>query len=263
MILMPYQSEIQLTLLLCFVFAILWFRQLKTKNANAVDVAWSLSFTWTTLIGGYMAIQDGVSWRILLIGSLTMFWSLRLGIFLLINRVLKTKTEDGRYRRLRDEYHLGAKGVFFIYQAQVLLVLILSFPIWIAMDLDATSFRIWDLFGVLVFVLGMVAEAIADHQLEVFKSNRANQGHTCQVGLWKYSRHPNYFFEWIHWWAYCLFAIGSEHWIWTLTAPLVMLFFLLKLTGIPATEKQAMKSRSDYKAYQNRTSKFFPWPPKV
>jgi len=116
--------------------------------------------------------------------------------------------------------------------------------------------------GVLVWVIAVAGEALADAQLARYRSVPANRGRTCRVGLWRASRHPNYFFEWLHWWSYVLLATGSPLWWATLIGPALMLYVLLKVTGIPATEAQAVLSRPDYAEYQRTTSAFIPWFPK-
>jgi steroid 5-alpha reductase family enzyme len=111
--------------------------------------------------------------------------------------------------------------------------------------------------------LAICCEAAADAQLSKFKSDASNKGHTCQAGLWRYSRHPNYFFEWLIWMAYALFAFASPGGSFGLISPALILFFLLRVTGIPATEAQALRSRGDeYRRYQQTTSAFVPWFPK-
>ena len=109
-----------------------------------------------------------------------------------------------------------------------------------------------------------MGETAADRQLEKFREDPSQRGRTCRAGLWRYSRHPNYFFEWLMWMAYALFAIGSPPWGWlTLGCPAVMLYLLFKVTGIPATEAQALRSRGDdYRQYQQTTNIFVPWFPK-
>jgi steroid 5-alpha reductase family enzyme len=248
-----------LALLLFLFFGILWWRQIQIKNANAVDAAWSLSFVLVAVAGLLHFWGKVPSWRLLLVGSLIAFWSLRLGIFLLRTRVWSGKPEDSRYRRLRESLGWGQAAFFVIYQMQAILVLILTPPLWIAMSAGAESFGFWDFVGVLVFSLSIFGESLADRQLEIFKQDPRNRGRTCQEGLWRYSRHPNYFFEWLHWCSYVFFALGSEAFVWTLLAPTVMWFFLTKLTGIPAAERQALRSRVDYENYQKTTSAFFPW----
>jgi steroid 5-alpha reductase family enzyme len=114
-----------------------------------------------------------------------------------------------------------------------------------------------------VWIISVGGEWLADRQLARFRQDPSNKGKVCRQGLWRYSRHPNYFFEWVHWWAYVLIGIGGP-WGWlTLFGPAVMLVFLLKITGVPPTEKRALQSRGEaYREYQRTTSVFFPWPPK-
>jgi steroid 5-alpha reductase family enzyme len=116
---------------------------------------------------------------------------------------------------------------------------------------------------VAVAVLALGGEAIADAQLSRFRRDPANRGTVCRTGLWRYSRHPNYFFEWVHWWAYVLIGIAAP-WGWlALFGPALMLLFLFKITGIPPTEARALESRGDaYREYQRTTSVFVPWPPR-
>ena len=114
--------------------------------------------------------------------------------------------------------------------------------------------------GICVWVISVTGETIADNQLANFRSMSQNQGKTCRNGLWRFSRHPNYFFEWLHWWSYVLLGQGSAL---TWLGPPLMLLFLFRVTGIPYTEIQAVKSRGDdYRNYQKTTNVFFPWFPR-
>jgi steroid 5-alpha reductase family enzyme len=117
--------------------------------------------------------------------------------------------------------------------------------------------------AIALWTVALIGEAIADAQLERFKAQPSNRGRTCRIGLWRYSRHPNYFFEWLIWVAYALFALASPYgWI-AIACPLVMLYLLFRVTGIPATEAQALRTRGeDYRQYQAATSAFVPWFPK-
>ncbi len=126
----------------------------------------------------------------------------------------------------------------------------------------AESLRVWDLAGFAIVLASIAGESVADRQLRRFRHDPANRGRTCREGLWRYSRHPNYFFEWLHWWSYAILAIGGPlSWLAAL-APLVMLVFILFVTGIPPTEARAVASRGeDYREYQRTTSAFVPWPP--
>ena len=120
-----------------------------------------------------------------------------------------------------------------------------------------------DFLGIGIWVLAIGGEAIADQQLANFKRDPGNRGEVCNVGFWRYSRHPNYFFEWLHWWSYVALALTAPFGWLSILAPIAMWFFLNRVTGIPHTETQAIKSRGDkYRRYQQTTSAFFPWFPR-
>jgi len=168
------------------------------------------------------------------------------------------------YLPLRSKWGDRAQSRFFVFfQLQALVDMIFSLPYLVAMTNPTPGLGVWGLAGVLVWVVAVVGEALADRQLAAFRADPANRGRTCRVGLWRASRHPNYFFEWLHWWSYVLLAVGSPWWALTLVGPALMLFFLFKVTGIPATEAQALASRGeDYRDYQRTTSAFIPWFPR-
>lgn len=242
---------------LAVLMAALWARQLRTRNATSVDVAWSFGLAILTVL--YVVVADVPLARRLFVGALALGWSLRLAIFLLRHRVLGHPEEDGRYRALREHWGPAAgRNFFWVYQAQAAVAVVFSLPILGAMPggpLDG-----WAVAGLLVGVAAVAGETLADRQLAAFRAAAANRGRVCRIGLWKYSRHPNYFFEWTHWWAYVL--IGHGAWL-TWLGPVVMLVFLFRISGIPYTEKQALKSRGDaYRAYQRSTSVFVPWFPR-
>ena len=241
---------------LAILMALLWLRQLQTRNATSVDAAWSGGMG--VLAIGYALLSDGDPARRLLPGGLALIWAARLAWHLISDRVLG-RPEDGRYRAMRE--HWGPRAplfFFFFYQGQAIVAAVFSVPILAAMrggPLDG-----WAVMGVLVWVVAVGGETIADRQLARFRGEPANRGKTCRTGLWRVSRHPNYFFEWTHWFTYVL--IGHGAWL-TWLGPALMLLFLFRLTGIPFTEQQSLRSRGDdYRAYQRETSVFFPWFPK-
>ena len=150
-------------------------------------------------------------------------------------------------------------GFFIFYQAQSVFVTIFTLPITSSLLTQETSIGTLDIIGALFFASALLGESIADNQLSKFKQQNIGVRKTCDVGLWYYSRHPNYFFEWLHWFAYPFFTYGTEYFYICVFAPFVMLVFLLKLTGIPHVEREALKNKPDYKDYVATTSAFIPW----
>ncbi|NIM52215.1 MAG: DUF1295 domain-containing protein [Gemmatimonadales bacterium] len=237
--------------------AVLWLIQLRTRDATSVDVAWSAALAVLAIVYGLFA--DGDPLRRGLVATLAALWALRLAYYLLVDRVLEASTEDGRYKAMRE--HWGARAplwFFLFYQGQAAVAILFSLPILAAMRGGALD--LWALIGVLMWLIAVTGETIADRQLARFRADPANRGQVCQVGLWRYSRHPNYFFEWLHWWTYVLIGRGA---LITWLGPVAMFLFLFRLTGIPYTEQQASRSRGErYRRYQRTTSVFFPWFPK-
>lgn len=236
---------------------VLWAIQLRTLDAATVDIGWTV-----LVAGGAVAsaiLVDGDATRRLLVAAMAGAWALRLGGHLLVDRVLRNAEEDGRYRWLRERWGDRApRNFLLLYLAQSVVAAMFVAPIAVAMRggaLDA-----WAAAGVVLWMVALAGESVADRQLAQFRADSSNRGRVCRRGLWRYSRHPNYFFEWLHWWAYVLIAHGAPL---TLLGPLVMLLFLFRVTGIPYTERQALRSRGDaYRAYQADTSAFIPWWPR-
>ena len=246
------------------VMVALWQRQRRTKNAGVVDLAWT--FGIGALAVFYAVAGDGWVWRRVLVALLAGLWSLRLGLHL-AQRV-GSEPEDGRYATLRES--LGTRidtWLFWFFLAQSLLAVLLSlafFALCIADGPQALGWRPQDALAIALWCTSIYGEHRADAELRDWRSDPANRGRTCRAGLWRYSRHPNYFFEWIHWLVYPVMGIGLPYG-WALwLAPLVMLFLILKVTGIPPTEERALESRGeDYRRYQQTTNAFFPGPPRV
>jgi steroid 5-alpha reductase family enzyme len=241
------------------LMALLWFWQRSRGNAGIVDVAWSFG---TGLLGAsFAATADGYAPRRLLIAAMIAIWSVRLGVHLL--RRVRREAEDGRYAQLRRDWGASTqRNLFLFFQVQALWAVMFAAPMLAAARNPGAPLSWLDLLGVAVWVVALGGETVADRQLARFRANPENHGQVCRVGLWYYSRHPNYFFEWLHWWAYILLAIGSPLW-WVPPAGVIVMFvFLTRVTGIPPTEAQALRSRGEaYREYQRTTSAFFPWPP--
>ncbi|MDX2174925.1 MAG: DUF1295 domain-containing protein [Candidatus Sumerlaeia bacterium] len=242
------------------VMVALWIHATAKRDASIVDVGWAYGVGAMVIL--FAALAPGDETRRIVVGLLGAAWSVRLGTYLLLNRVIG-KQEDGRYKRMREA--LGAKanaGFFAFFQIQAIWAVMFAMPM-MAVALNTGPFGALDLAGVAVWLLAVAGEGIADAQLAKWRGNPANKGRTCRAGLWAYSRHPNYFFEWIHWFGYILMAVGSPWFGVSIAGPILMLVFLFKLTGIPFTEAQALRSRGDdYRRYQEEVSIFIPWFPK-
>ena len=232
--------------------------QRKIGHASMVDVVWSMG------VGGLSvffaaASEGGDVQRRILASTLIMLWALRLSTYVL-SRVVGLP-EDGRYETLIEDWGAAAAWKMFrFYQLQALGSLLFAAPVLLA-SLNPEPLGVLDILGGVIWFIALTGETIADRQLDRFRKNPDNRGQVCQDGLWRYSRHPNYFFEWLHWWSYVLIAIGAP-WGWlTIIGPLAMLFFVTRVTGIPPTEAQALKSRGEaYRRYQQTTNAFFPGP---
>jgi steroid 5-alpha reductase family enzyme len=238
-----------------------WVWHLRSRNAGVVDAGWAASVGLVSVF--FAAAGDGAPGRRWLAAGLVALWSVRLTAYLLRDRILG-RPEDGRYAELRRRGSIAATGRFFyFFQAQGAIALALSLPMWVLSGNPAPlSPMEWA--AALLWVLALAGEAAADRQLERFRARPGSHGEVCRDGLWRYSRHPNYFFEWLIWVAYAWLASASPSGAWAFAAPLAMLYLLFRVTGIPETEAQAIRTRGErYRAYQRSTSVFVPWWPKA
>ncbi|MDX1396029.1 MAG: DUF1295 domain-containing protein [Gemmatimonadota bacterium] len=248
--------------LMAIAMAALWLVQRRLLEADVVDLGWTAGLGLAAVFYAWV-LPDGVAWRRWLVAAMAGIWAARLASYLLLTRVLRGG-EDGRYVDLRAKWGDRSQQKFFVFfQAQGVLVALLSIHFILAMQAPDPGLRLLDALGVTLWITSIVGESLADRQLSRFRADPANRGQVCREGLWRYSRHPNYFFEWVHWLAYVPLAFGSVPFLATLAAPAVMLLAILFFTGIPPIEERSVRSRGDaYREYQRTTSAFFPWPPR-
>ena len=237
---------------------LLWLIQLRTGNAAIVDAGWAGGLAMIGVL--YAGLGGGYWLRSALIGTMSALWGLRLAIYLMTTRVIG-HPEEGRYRELRRQWKTNIPFKFLLfYEFQALLCVVLAVPFLLAAHNPDPKISVLEWASVILWTMAIFGEAAADSQLNRFKSVPSNKGRTCQAGLWRYSRHPNYFFESLIWVAFALFALGSPGGFWGLLSPVLILYFVLRVTGIPATEAQAVRTRGvEYRRYQQTTSAFVPW----
>lgn len=258
-----WQAALSGWFLVAILMFFLWLWQTRTDRAGFVDVAWSIS---TAIMGGFFCLVGPAHLdRRILLGTLIGLWGFRLTLHLW--KRLNREGEDGRYQSYRMEVGKEKADRFYLvfFQLQALFALIFASPILVGSYTPVEpGLGLTDYLGVAIWIVALCGESLADHQLERFRSDPRNRGEVCRMGLWSWSRHPNYFFEWVHWFAYVLIGWhGSHGWL-TLFGPVAMLLFLFRFTGIPITEKQALRNRGEkYRKYQKEVSSFLPLPPSV
>lgn len=247
---------------LCLLFAGVYRIARRLDNYGVVDIAWSYAFA--VLAAFYALAAPGWLPRRALIGAMAGLWSLRLGTHLYRRVMGHHPVEDGRYVQLRKDWAGNfARKMFGFFQLQAASVVLLGVAFVLPALNSAPQFHPLEITGAGLWLVALAGESLADAQLAAFKRDPANKGRVCDVGLWRFSRHPNYFFEWLVWVAYFVFALASP-WGWlAVIGPASILYLLLRVTGIPLTEEQAVRSKGDaYRRYQQTTSAFVPWLPR-
>lgn len=248
------------------VMATAWLIQRRTGNSGWIDTSWSLGVGTVAFLLSLYPIGSGpFHWRQLAVATLVLCWCLRLGLH--IAGRTKSVTDDPRYRDLIEKWgDAAAPRLFLFLQAQAAVGIVLVLAVVLAAQNGNPSFRAIDMMGFALLLGSIVGEATADRQLERFKNNPLNRGEVCEAGLWSWSRHPNYFFEWLYWVGIAIIALdlsGYQPLGWlAVSAPVCMYWVLNYASGIPPLEEHMLRSRGDkFREYQSRTSAFFPIPP--
>ena len=254
----PWWQLLFVWLLAAAMMTLGWLWQRARSNAGIVDVLWAAGVGGSAVL---LALSgSGNLWTRTVLAVLGGGWGIRLAVHLW--KRVRGEPEDGRYQNLRAHWHGDQLKFFAFFQFQALLIALFALPfLAVARNPDASG--LWLSAAVAIWLLSVGGESTADAQLARFRADPSNRSHTCREGLWHYSRHPNYFFEWLHWFAYVCLAIGSPIGWLAWSGPVVMYVFLRWISGIPFTETQALRSRGDdYRDYQRTTPMLIPWFPK-
>ncbi len=243
---------------------LLWLVSIPIRNASIVDIFWGPAFAVVALVGWY--IGDGDHDRRTLLTALTGAWGLRLGAYLALRNL--GHGEDLRYARWRKRIddaggNFTLRSLPMVFLLQGLLVIVVSLPVQAGqLAITGRPPGITAMMGTLLWLAGFLFEAIGDWQLRRFKADPSNRGKLLDSGLWRYTRHPNYFGNACLWWGLWLVACDAPGLWWTAIGPLLMTFLLLKVSGVALLEKSLVSDKPGYADYQRRTSSFFPWPPR-
>jgi steroid 5-alpha reductase family enzyme len=252
---------IQLVLLavICSIMLMVWRWATKINNYSVVDVFWAFNFAVIAII--IFGLARGNELRKMMVCTLALLWSLRLGLYLSKRVLSHLDVEEGRYKQLRKEWSNNLNVKFFaFFQMQAISNVLLALPYLIIAINPDPQISIVEYIGATLWLIAIIGEGTADRQLKEFKNDPANKGKVCDKGLWHYSRHPNYFFQLMIWISVFIFALPSPcGWI-SIICPLSIGYLIFKVTGIPMTEEQSIRSKGEaYKEYQHTTSVFIPW----
>lgn len=240
------------------VAAVAWIVSVVKRDVSFVDSLWSLFFLIVAMT--FVSNTDFLSARGMLVAILVAIWALRLSIY--ISARNWGKPEDYRYQAIRARHEPGFafKSLYIVFGLQGVLAWIIAMPLLPAIMVPG-SIGALEIVATLLWILGFTFETVADSQLASFKRDASNEGKVLNSGLWRYTRHPNYFGDFCIWWAFYLFAVAAGGW-WTILSPLLMSFLLLKVSGVAMLERTISDRRPAYNQYVRTTNAFFPGLPR-
>jgi len=235
-----------------------WLVSLRRNDVSIVDTLWSLKFL--LLFAVYLLLAETSGPRRWLVLALLGVWALRLSLFIALRN--RGKPEDYRYREIRrnNEPNFRIKSLYLVFGLQAVLAAFISLPLLVAAS-GETALGWVDAAGLALWLVGMLFEVVGDNQLARFRAESGTAHRVLATGLWRYTRHPNYFGEFLIWWGYFLFAVAAGGW-WTLLSPMLMTLLLLRVSGVALLERSIGERRPAYADYVRRTNAFFPGPPK-
>jgi steroid 5-alpha reductase family enzyme len=246
---------LEVAMVITLYMTIIFILALIKKDNSIVDVAWGLGFV---IVSVYATIQSGeVDLRKMIINVLVLLWSLRLSFHIMVRNT--GKGEDFRYREWRNKWkYFVIRSFFQIFMLQGLFMLIVSAPVWLINYSSGGLLGPWDTIGLVLFGAGFMMETVSDHQLSEFRKDPANSGRLITTGLWKWSRHPNYFGEALVWWGIGCYALSFPYGWCTLVSPVIITLLLRFVSGVPMLEKR-LSSYPGWDEYKSATAAFVPF----
>ncbi|MCZ4694678.1 DUF1295 domain-containing protein [Ancylomarina euxinus] len=252
---------LQVSLIILVLVSLLWIWSVLIKNVSIVDIFWGIGFVLVNAF--YVFMSDEINARKILVFTLVSIWGLRLALYLAYRNI--GKGEDFRYQEFRRNYGPKRYWWFSFFQTfllQGILIMIVSLPLLgVNSSTSSGELMILDYLGIIVWLIGFTFEAGGDYQLARFKRDVANKGKVLNTGLWKYTRHPNYFGDSAVWWAYAIFSIAAGSY-WQIIGSIVMTLLIIKVSGVALLEKSLNDTKPQYREYIEKTNSFFPWFPK-
>jgi steroid 5-alpha reductase family enzyme len=240
-------------------FTVIFILALLKKDNSIVDIAWGVGFVLVALLTFFL--RGLYVTRQVLVTTLVFIWGMRLAVHIALRN--KGRGEDSRYARWRRDWGKGfaLRSFFQVFMLQGLLLLIIVYPVILINGSSDKGLNLWDAAGVVLWLIGFIFESVGDYQLLRFKRNEENRGKIMTQGLWRLTRHPNYFGESVIWWGMFLIALSVENGISAIISPVLITFLLLRVSGVRMLEKKYSKNR-EFLEYARRTNAFFPWFPK-
>jgi len=254
-------TYLTLGLIILGLMTLLWLVSLALKNSSIVDIFWGTGFVITTW-AAFLLTPDGFASRKWLLNLLVTVWGLRLSLHILTRNW--GKPEDFRYQAWRKEAAKAWwwRSFFKVFVLQGILLWIIAAPLLAAQISAQPGHLIWlETLAIPVWLIGFFFEAAGDWQLRRFKADLANKDKVLQTGVWRFTRHPNYFGDATQWWAYYLISLAAGGW-WTIFSPIIMTTLLMRVSGVTLLEKTLKEEKPGYKEYVERTSEFIPWLPR-
>jgi steroid 5-alpha reductase family enzyme len=250
-----FYSAICVFIYMSFIFILAWIK----KDNSIVDIAWGIGFIVVAILTFFLKAEFVA--RHILVTALIFIWGTRLATHIAIRK--KGKGEDFRYAQWRKDWRkwFVIRSFFQIYMLQGFLLLIIAYPVMLINYSKEAGIAFLDIAGLIIWLIGFFFEAVGDYQLSKFKRKAENKGKIMTQGLWRYTRHPNYFGETAMWWGIFLIALSVKSGWTAIVSPLLISFLLLQVSGITMLEKKYVGNK-EFEQYARRTSAFFPWFPK-